>query len=786
MVEHHHPAHFTVEPWRVRELNLDFSRLAQAESVFALSNGHIGVRGNLEEGDPNALPGTYLSSFYEKRPLPYAEAGYGYPDSGQTIVNVTDGKIIRLLIDDQPLDLRYGTIHHHERCLDLSTGLLHRELLWETPARGLVKVTSTRLVSFTQRAILAIDYRVEAVDKPMRVVIQSELVANEEMPHQSGDPRVAAVLERPLEAELHSGNDDRSLLIHRTKSSGLRVAVAADHIIHGRADSHTYIEPDWSRTTIGSHLEPGDSVGVTKFVAYGWSSQRSMPSLRDQVDGSLSAARHTGWAALCREQESYVQEYWDGADVEIDGDPAVQQAVRFGMWHVLQAGARTEGRAIPAKGLTGPGYDGHSFWDTEAYVLPVLSATAPTAAHDALMWRASTLGIAREQAKTLKLAGAKFPWRTIRGQECSGYWPAGAAAMHIDADIALAAARHVFWTADEEFDQRIALPILVETARMWVSLGYQGDDGKFHIDGVTGPDEYTAVVADNTFTNLMAARNLRYAADVCERWPDAAANLAVTSAEIAEWRSADNAMAVPYDEEREVHQSDRGSTDREVWDFEETLQNDGYPLLLHYPYFDIYRKQVAKQADLVMALHWCGDSFTFEEKARAFEYYEKITVRDSSLSACTQAIVAAEVGHRELAHAYLLEAALMDLRDLESNTKDGVHVASLAGGWLALVHGFGGMRDFDGHLTFAPALPNDIHAMKFTVRWQGFKVRVAVTKDRATYTLDDGPSGHVEIGHYGERFTLTTQAPVSRRITPVEPITPEPTQPVGREPIQPD
>lgn len=782
---HNTKSEFAVEPWQVREIGMHPGNLAQSESVFALANGHIGVRGNLDEGDPSGLPGTYLNSFFEKRPLPYAEAGYGYPEEGQTVVNVTNGKLIRLLVDDQPLDLRYGVVRHHERTLDMRTGLLHRELIWETTSGRQVRVRSTRLVSFTQRAILAINYSVEAIDHPVRVVIQSELVANEELPVTSKDPRVAAALKDPLIAEEHAASSNRSLLIHRTRASELRMGAACDHVLHRTdVDSHTYVEPDWSRTTIGTQLKPGESVGFTKFVAYGWSSRRTLPALRDQVDAALSSALHTGWDAIVEEQRTYVEEFWDGADVEVDGDPVVQQAVRFGLWHVLQAGARAEGRAIPAKGLTGPGYDGHAFWDSEMYVLPVLTSTAPTAARDALRWRQSIATLAAERAKTLKRKGIAFPWRTIGGQECSAYWPAGSAAFHINADVAVAAARYVFWTADDEFDRITALPLLVETARLWADLGYHGDDGRFHIDGVTGPDEYSAIVDDNVYTNLMAARNLRYAADATERWPDAAAKLHVTEAEVADWRAACATMAVPFDEERNLHQQDCGYTDHDVWDFVETNTSDSYPLLLHYPYFDIYRKQVVKQADLILAMHWCGDEFTPEQKARAFEYYESITCRDSSLSACTQAVLAAEVGHVELAHDYLTEAALMDLRDLEHNTKDGVHVASLAGAWLALVCGLGGMRDHHGQLSFAPSLPKGISRLAFNLRWRECKIRIEVTHERTTYHLEDGSDSFIELEHHGEQFVLHVDKGVSFPAHTPRPLTPRPKPPVGRAPIK--
>jgi alpha,alpha-trehalose phosphorylase len=776
-------ARFPVEPWQVRELNLDLDMLAQSESVFALSNGHIGVRGNLDEGDPSALPGTYLNSFYETRPLPYAEAGFGYPESGQTVVNVTDGKLIRLLVDDEPFDLRYGKLVHHERILDLRSGTLRRTVEWVSPAGHTVRVRSERLVSFTQRAIVAVHYEVEAVDAPLRVVVQSELVANEEVPGQSDDPRAAAALKNPLEAVEHSANGNRSLLVHRTRGSGLRMAAAADHVISSDADaqSHTYVEPDWSRTTVGCRLEPGQTLSVTKFIAYGWSSQRTAPALRDQVDAALSAVLHTGWTELLAEQRCYVDDFWDGADVELDGDDSVQQAVRFGLFHVLQAGARAEQRAIPAKGLTGPGYDGHAFWDTESFVLPVLIATAPRAAADALRWRHSTLELAVQRARTLNLAGAAFAWRTIRGQETSAYWPAGTAAFHINADIALAAVRYVQWTGDEDFDRECALPLLVETARLWQSLGYTGADGCFHIDGVTGPDEYSALADDNTYTNLMAARNLQCAADAAGRWPSEAGELQVSAEEIQQWQQAAATMAVPYDEQRQMPEQDRGYSRHEVWDFAESARTGGYPLLLHAPYFQVYRKQVVKQADLVLALHWCGDSFSLQEKLRAFDYYEQITVRDSSLSACSQAVLAAEVGHLELAHDYLCEAALMDLRDLEHNTRDGVHVASLAGSWIGLVCGFGGLRDYGGRLSFAPRLPEAITRLSFAIRWRGCRVRLVITGEQVRYAIEDGEDTELRLTHHGTPFTVAVGRAVELPIPAIGRST-APTQPAGRAP----
>jgi alpha,alpha-trehalose phosphorylase len=563
------------------------------------------------------------------------------------------------------------------------------------------------------------------------------------------------------------------------------MVAAMDHIIDAPEPyvTEVAVDNDWARVTLGAELKAGQRIALTKFVAYGWSGQRSGPALRDQVEAALTAVIHTGWTELVREQRAALDEFWQGADVEVDGDPAIQQAVRFALFHVFQGAVRAEGRGIPAKGLTGPGYDGHTFWDTESFVLPVLTATAPPAAADALGWRLSTIGLARERARTLHLSGAAFAWRTIRGQECSGYWPAGTAAMHINADIAVAAMRHARWTADERFEREVALPLLVETARLWLSLGYHGHDGRFHIDGVTGPDEYSADVDDNTYTNLMAKENIRCAAETVRRHAEEAATLEVTAAELVTWDKAAESMAVPYDKVRDIPAQDRNFNQHQGFPFQDAVDDGLYPLLLHVPYFGLYRRQVIKQADLVLALHWCGDHFDAGEKARAFAYYEGLTVRDSSLSACTQAIVAAEVGHLDLAHDYLAEAALMDLHDLEHNTRDGLHLASLAGAWLALVAGFGGMRDHRGRLSFRPQLPRGIDRLAFRLRWQDVRVRVEIGHDEATYAVDDGQHGEIDLIHEGRAFTVRTDAPVTLPITNVTPLTPPPRQPVGRAPL---
>ena len=778
-----HDRGFAIEPWAVREVGLNLERLGQTESIFALSNGHIGWRANLDEGEPHVLLGSYLNAFYEEIPLPYAETAYGYPEAGQTIVNVTDGKVIRLLVDDEPFDLRYGKLHSHERVLDLKAGVLRRTLEWESPAHRLIRIRSTRLVSLVHRALAAILYEVEPVDGPADLVLQSELVANEPAGDLTGrDPRAAAATALPLAPQFAGHEGRRAILIHSTKKSSLTMAAGMDHVVSGPRGTQTTSEStdDEARVTVTAHLAQGQRLSLVKFVAYGWSGQRSTPALRSQIEGALATALDHGWKGLAAAQQKYLSDFWLRADVELKGDPEVQQAIRFAMFHVLQSAARAEQRAIPAKGLTGPGYNGHTFWDTETFVLPVLTYTVPDAAADILRWRFQILDMARKRASDLGFKGAAFPWRTIHGEECSGYWPASTAAFHINADIADGVLRYVSATDDRQFEEAVGVELLVETARLWLSVGHHERGGLFRIDGVTGPDEYSALADNNIYTNLMAQRNLVAAADAAGRHPKVAKRLEVSASEVKAWRRAADRMFIPYDEELEVHRQASDFTKHQRWNFKRT-KPDQYPLFLHFPYFDLYRKQVVKQADLVLAMHLRGDAFTPDQKARNFAYYEELTVRDSSLSSNTQAIIAAEVGHLQLAHDYLGEAALMDLNDLEHNVRDGVHMGSLAGAWLAVVAGLGGMRHHGDVLSFAPRLPPGIQRLTFRLTFLDRLIKVTVNPSRATYSLVRGKPLSFE--HYGKEIRLGVRSPVGQPI-PRIPALPEPKQPPGRAPAR--
>ncbi|HEY9324897.1 MAG TPA: glycosyl hydrolase family 65 protein, partial [Agromyces sp.] len=485
-------------------------------------------------------------------------------------------------------------------------------------------------------------------------------------------------------------------------------------------------------------------------------------------DRTLDRAAELGLAELFEQQRAWLDDFWARSDVEIEGQAAIQQATRWNLFQLAQATARTDGDGVAAKGVSGSGYGGHYFWDTEVYVMPFLSYTAPVVARNVLRFRQRMLPAARARALELNQLGALFPWRTINGQESSAYYAAGTAQYHIDADISYALNQYVRATGDQDFLARGAIDILVETARMWEDLGFwrSNADDVFHIHGVTGPDEYTTVVNDNLYTNVMARANLAAAASAVDDLQvlDPAAydrlveRLSVTPAEVASWRRAAFHMHIPFDEQLGIHPQDSAFLQKELWDLEAT-PDDRRPLLLHYHPLVIYRFQVLKQADVVLALYLQGDRFSTEAKRANFEYYDPLTTGDSTLSAVVQSIVASEVGYHELAMRYFRSALFVDLADLHNNTADGVHVASTGGVWSALVSGFGGFRDHNGVFTFEPRLPDGWQRLTFRVTLRGTRLRVTLDPESISFAVEDGIEARVRVR--GAEVVVSTGSDVS-------------------------
>ncbi len=751
--EHIYPA----DEWRIVESRFTAEHEGRAETIFSLANGFLGVRGTFEEGRPSLFPATFVNAFHETWPIEHAEEAYGLARTGQTIVNVPDATGIKLFVDDEPLYLPVARMREYERALDMRSGVLSRDFRWSTPSGKHVRVRSRRMVSLEDRHLMAMTYDVVLEDHAAPVTLVSQVVnrqdarPEDELRSRALDPRLSRKFaHRVLNARVTEVEGNRILLGYRTTNSGMRLGMGVEHVLDTELEHEVEASAgeDMSRFVVTAEAQPGTWLRLTKYVTYHRS--RSVPAaeLVDRCRRTLDRGVREGVDELVASQRAHLDRFWGRADVQVktrQERKRSQQAVRWNLFQLAQATWRAEGEGVPAKGLTGQAYDGHYFWDTEIYVLPFLAYTFPRIARNLLRHRHSMLDRARGRARELSQRGALFPWRTINGEEASAYYQAGTAQYHINADIAYAIRKYVDVRGDSGFLVEVGAQVLVETARLWEDLGFYGEDGEFHIHGVTGPDEYTTVVNDNAFTNLMARLNLNYAASAVrrlerERPEDYQAlvhSVRLKPDEVEAWERAAGAMHVPYDEERGVNPQDVNFLEREQWDLENTPR-ERFPLLLHYHPLVIYRHQVIKQADVVLAMFLLGNEFSEEEKRRNFHYYDPLTTGDSSLSAGVQSIVAAEVGDEEKALEYFQYALMMDLGDVAGNVSDGVHVACTGAVWQALVFGFGGVRDFDGHLHIHPRLPTAWESLHFPIRFQGRQLKVELGHERERYVLEEG------------------------------------------------
>lgn len=769
---------FPPDPWSLAvvkpEPEMADDELGQTETMFALSNGYLGIRGTLDEGRPIHEPGTFLNGFYEYRPINYGEKAYGFPERGQSMLNCPDGLPIKLFVDGEAFDMAAADILAFERRLDFREGVLHRLLEWRTQTGKRFHLHTSRLVSFADRHLAAIEWELTLPEGGADVAIVSDFVERYPLPPVEGDPRIEnGADENAIELLEARHAETRSTFLYRTRSSGFVLGCGMDH--HLESDSDFAVGRDAeSEALVFRSRCAGGTVKLRKYLAYHYGRADEEEAMLARVGATLDEARRTGFRAIRARQEIDMAAFWKRADVEVESsDSRLQQVIRWNLFQLFQASQRAEGHSIGVRGLTGRTYEGHYFWDTEIYVLPFLIYTAPEAARNVLHFRYRTLDNARERAAELGHRGAAFPWRTINGEEASAYYAAGTAQYHINADISYAIRKYVEVTGDEDFLHRHGTEILVETARFWRDLGFfsKRRDGQFCINGVTGPDEYNAVVDNNYFTNLMASENMAYAAEIVERmkadapeaYRDLVARTGLEAEETGEWRQAAELMYLPYDERLQVHPQDDGFLDKEPWDFDNTPE-EHYPLLLHYHPLNLYRAQVIKQADTLLAMFLLGDRFTEGEKKRNFDYYDPITTHDSSLSVCIQSIVANEIGYRGKALDYFRFAAVMDLSDVGGNMKHGAHIASIGGTWMAMIYGFGGMRDYRGRISFHPALPDEWPSMQFCLRVRGQLLRIEIDHAETTYRLLEGE--RLVLWHVSDKVELTAATPQARRATP--------------------
>ncbi|WP_070120141.1 glycoside hydrolase family 65 protein [Bacillus marinisedimentorum] len=762
--------------WTLTNNERTKEELLNLESLFALGNGYLGVRGNFEEGYGGGMAsirGTYQNAFHDIIDIPYGEKLYGFPDTQQKMLNVIDAQTIELYFgeggEEERFSLFEGEILSYERNLHLDRGYAERAVHWKSPGGKELNIRFRRLVSFATRELFAVETIVEPVNFNGQLRVVSTVDGDVSNFTDDSDPRVGSGHARRLHPIGADHDHEYSYVVSQAEVSRLETACVSR--LKTDTGNHVSIRKSAAAVeTILTMTVTEEPITITKYNVY----TDSLRHETDLVQKGIDVHRNISMLSfndLLIQQRTYLEAFWKDADITIDGDEKLQEGIRFNLYQLLQSAGGDKFSNISAKGLSGEGYEGHYFWDTEIYMFPVFLMTRPDIARQLLIYRYSILEQAREHAREMgHKKGALFPWRTISGTECSSYFPSGSAQYHISGDIAYSYVQYLLASGDEKFLKQYGAEVLFETARLWMDTGHY-HNGKFRIDDVTGPDEYTCIVNNNYYTNVMAKHNLKWAAKayrMLEEMDRAAhenlsSRLRVTAEEAKEWKAASEAMYLPFDEERGINPQDDTFLQKAVWDFEHTPK-EHRPLLLHYHPLTLYRYQVCKQADTVLAHFLLEDEESFETIKRSYDYYEKITTHDSSLSSCIFSIMASKVGYRQKAFDYFIETARLDLDNTHGNTKDGLHMANMGGTWMSIVYGFAGLRLTESGLSLAPALPEEWQHYRFRLQYRSRTVEVDVNRERVSLRLVDGRK--LEMKLYGEKVALEKNSAFTAELMP--------------------
>ena len=749
--------------YSISDFSLDEKTLMLHETLFHNANGYIGVRGSPEEGVPegfSTMRGMYINGFYDIIPMKQSESLCNLIEEKDTILNVADVQTVRLCFDGEEFSMFSGEVLSAERSLDMDAGITERTVLWRSPSGREAELRFVRMASFIEKNVFTLQCFITPKNFSGHAEICSYhkgLVRNYSNPD---DPRLPADSPVLLKPEEHEVWDGASFLTAHTTRSGLRVCTGVRYampqdmkqMIAYSADDHSYV----MRSVID--LTENETASFVKYTVT-VDSLRSKDCLSDAK--AVMSRVFGGLDRLYALQAEYLSSFWRSAGMEIDcDDDSTYTAAFFNQYQLLQSCGDDGTGSVASKGLSGEGYEGHYFWDTEIYVMPFLTYTSPELAKKLLGYRYSALPLAKENAKLLgHRKGALFPWRTISGRECSGYFPSGTAQYHIDGDIACAVVRYYLATSDKEYMAAEGAELLIETARLWMDVG-NFHEGRFVINDVTGPDEYTCIVNNNYYTNASARFNLRWALKLPEvlgdNWAEISRRLGVTDEEMAEFRTAAELMYLPFDEKLGINPQDDSFLCKPVWDFENTPK-ENYPLLLHYHPLNLYRYQVCKQADTILAYFLFDNAESYETKRKSFEYYEKITTHDSSLSRCIFSIVASRLGLREKAWAYFGDCLKSDLTDSHGNTGDGIHTANMGGSYMGVVNGFAGMEITEKGLSFAPFLPEAWRGYRFNINYRDSLIQVDVRRDKVWLRLRSGDKAEVTV--WGRPVVLDSGTP---------------------------
>lgn len=720
------------------EKGLDLERLPLLESLMSLGNGYIGARGYLEEFDyPRSVRGNYINGIYERIPLAYAEWASGFPMIADRMPNLIDLFDITIFLDEEKV-LPDGQIEDFIRELNFAEGLSRRSYTYLTESGKEAKIKFEQLLSLPHKEMRSWTLK---IDFDGKIEVKNRI--DFEISNMSGelDPRVASSslpLVETKEAVYEAGEGELRL---KTINSDIEIKI--DFIDEGVFDSAAVLTDD----ELNISYSGSKTLELERLVKY-WD------SIRDNESEFIKKAE------LYKDQKNLLKNFDDRAAIKFLDNPELDAIMQFTKFHLLQATTQDIHGNVAAKGLSGEGYEGHYFWDTEMFIYPVWLLWDQKRAKDLLLYRYNILPQARGRAKELgHRKGVCFPWRTISGIESSSYFPAGTAQYHVNFDIAYTFIQYWLATKDLDFLAEYAMELVIETARTALEIGSFQKDG-FHIHGVTGPDEYTTMVSDNYYTNKMAQYNLQWAVKMWHileeekpsEWLRLNEHLQIRESEIESMGRAAQEMVYIYDEEKGILGQDSTFLTKAYWPEE----NEARPLLLHYHPLTIYRYQILKQADTTLALYLVPD-VDKDVMKRTFYYYEDLNTHDSSLSPSATVLVACRIKDDALAYKYFMDSVNLDLKNLNQNTADGLHMANIGGSMLSVLTGFGGIsiNDDDG-LHIDPYVHERLGRIKYRFIWRSSVLEVLVSEDLVDVQRISGSPAELMVN--GEWLTLGQKA----------------------------
>ncbi|WP_422526718.1 glycosyl hydrolase family 65 protein [Serratia fonticola] len=694
---------------------VDSLTLEKAESILFNGNGFIGVRGGLEEKN---YPGyrankqTYINGFFETKTIRYPERCYGFPEVGESMIGVIDGQMAAIEIGGEQVDIFAGELEEHQRYLDMTMGTTVRQFIWCSPKGRRTRIEITRLASLVKKDLFAIQYKFSRLNHNEKIELLHEFNFNNAPIIDLNDPRISDEVKNVIIDNIDLANQ---CITFTSQNSGL---LAKLRWFFSHASDSTELTEDKLiiRTPVVDDV-------FHKILSY-------------EFNHVIFSGFDSSIEQLLVMQQDYLVDYWDKAKITIKSKLGIEESVNFGLFALLCSLGTDGSSCISAKGLSGNGYEGHYFWDSEMYIFPAFLHTMPQLAKSMLQFRIGTIEQARKIRQSLGYGrGVSYPWRTISGIESSPFFEAGTAQFHINSDIAYAFIRYFIVTDDVELFFFGGFEVLLETARFFSEVGYQRDGG-FHIDKVTGPDEYSVLVNDNYYTNSLVKYHFSWVGKLAgimlvsdsNRWRMLAEQLGLNDAEIIHFQYLASIMSLPVDDKRKIIKQDRDFLNKARWPF---YADNKYPLLLHYHPLTIYRYQISKQADAVMALMLFPNLNSIEYTRNSVNYYDEVTTHDSSLSYSIYSIVYCRLGITDKGMDYFLKNMRCDLDNLHGNTKDGLHTAAMGGTYMNIIYGFCGLS-VENELSLHPNLPAEIDEVSFNTVFKGKRYAIKINKQAHT------------------------------------------------------